>query len=226
MKQALDFLARLAENNDRAWFDAHRAEYKRVQQHFREFVAALIDGIAAFDPSVAGLSVADCTYRINRDTRFSADKSPYKTHLGGFICPHGKKSGYAGYYFHLEPEESGWFGGSALVAGTYAFEPPVLRSIREEILDNGADFARAIASAEGFTLCRENTLKRTPTGFPAGTPYDDLLRLKDFNLLRGIDGGFLTADDLLRRTLDEFRKTQPFIAILNRAIRYAHEEMM
>lgn len=226
MKEVLDFLELLRDHNDREWFDAHRADYKRAQQRFNDFVAGLIEGIAAFDPEVRGLTVHDCTYRINRDTRFSADKSPYKTHMGGFVCPHGKKSGYAGYYFHLEPPQVGWLGGCSLWAGSYMPESPVLRSIREEIFDNGAEFVRSIEAAEGFTLSRDESLKRTPTGFPSGSPYDDLLKLKHYNLVRPMDDAFLAADDLLERTVEAFRQTQPFIAILNRAIRYAHEEMM
>lgn len=225
MVEVLDFLTRLQANNDRTWFDAHRAEYKRVKQTFDSFVTGLIEGIAAFDPSVGGLTVRDCTYRINRDTRFSNDKSPYKTYMGGFIAPHGKKSGYAGYYFHIEPKSSDWLG-CCLCAGSYMPEGAVLRSIREEIFDNGADFVRTVEQAEGFSLGRESMLKRTPAGFPSGTPYDELLRLKQYNIWQKIDEKFLAADNLLERTLTEFRKTQPFIATLNRAIQYAYEEMM
>lgn len=74
------------------------------------FTAKAIDGIAAFDPSVRGLTVKDCTWRIYRDTRFSPDKTPYKTHMGAFVAPRGKKGGYSGYYFHVEPvwDERSW----------------------------------------------------------------------------------------------------------------------
>ena len=79
MVELVEFLAQVRENNNREWFTAHKEEYKAVDKRLKEFAAKLIQGIAAFDPSVAGLTVADCTYRIYRDIRFSYDKSPYKT---------------------------------------------------------------------------------------------------------------------------------------------------
>ena len=106
-----------------------------------------------------------------------------------------------------------------------SIEPTVLRSIREEVLDNGAQIEAAIRKAKGFRLCSGNRLKRVPTGFPADSPYAEMLKLKDFYLEQPIAEEFLLAPDLLERTVEQFRRTQPFIAILNRAIRYAHEEM-
>ena len=110
MKQVVEFLTLLHENNDKAWFDSHKEMYKRALSCFEVFTAKLIDGIAAFDPSVRGLTVKDCTWRIYRDTRFSPDKTPYKTHMGAFVAPRGKKGGYSGYYFHVEPvwDERSW----------------------------------------------------------------------------------------------------------------------
>ena len=83
----------------------------------------------------------------------------------------------------------------------------------------------AIRKAKGFAIVEENKLKRVPTGFPADSEYAEMLKLKDFYIAKKITEEFLLSDDLLERTLAEFRRTQPFIAILNRAIRYAHEEM-
>ena len=102
----------------------------------------------------------------------------------------------------------------------------VLRSVREEILDNGAEIAAAIRKAKGFGIVEENKLKRVPTGFPADSEYAEMLKLKDFYIAKRITEEFLLSDDLLERTLAEFRRTQPFIAILNRAVQFAYEEMM
>ena len=145
MKEVVDFLRRLKENNNREWFNAHKAEYRRADSTFKEFAAALIDGISSFDGSVGGLTLADCTYRIYRDTRFSPDKSPYKTHMGVFVAPHGKKAGYAGYYFHLDPNE-----GSLMYAGLYMPVPIVVRSVGEAMSEDGGTQARRVAPSEGF----------------------------------------------------------------------------
>lgn len=225
MREILDFLRRLHDNNDREWFDAHRAEWGGVKRRIASLAERLIDGIASFDASVRGLRVQDCTYRIARDTRFSADKSPYKEWVGIFVAPHGKKSGYAGYYLHIAPCGDRIVGGHMLISGLYCPDSVLLRSLRDEILDNGAQLRQTVLEAEGFRLNRDNVLKRTPVGYPAGSEFDDLLRLKDFCLEQPVAEEFLLADDLVERAVGEFRRTQPFIEILNRAVQYANEEM-
>lgn len=226
MREVIDFFRRLHDNNTREWFDANRAEWTRVKGRFADFTGQLIDGIASFDPTVRGLRPQDCTYRIARDTRFSNDKSPYKTYIGAYIAPKGKKSGFAGYYFHIEPCADSLVGCNLLSAGLYCPEPTVLRSVREEILDNGAEIGTAVGKARGFRLYEGNKLKRIPTGFPADSEYAEMLKLKDFYLEQPITEEYLLTPDLLERTVEEFRRTQPFIAILNRAVQYAYDEMM
>ena len=226
MKQVIAFLRELHDNNNREWFDAHRAEWKRVKTRFAGFTEQLIDGISAFDPSGRGLRVQDCTYRIARDARFSPDKTPYKEYIGAYIAPGGKKSGYAGYYFHVEPDTGeGSTYGHMLAVGLYCPEPVVLRSVRDEIFDNGAEVERTIREADAFTLCRDNTLRRTPKGYPSGSAYDELLRLRELLLERRLTERELLDDGLLERTLEAFRQTQPFVALLNRAVQFAYEEM-
>jgi len=225
MEEILDFLSRLDDNNDREWFDAHRKEWVHVKTRVAGLAEALIEGIASFDPSVRGLRVQDCTYRIARDTRFSADKSPYKNWIGIFVAPHGKKSGYAGYYFHIAPKSDRLVGEHMLISGLYCPEPIVLRSVREEILDNGVGMVSAIEAAAGFRLNTNNKLKRAPTGFPADHKFVELLKHKDWCIEKPIDERFLLADDLVGRIVAEFRRTHPFIELLNRAVQYAYEEM-
>ena len=170
---------------------------------------------------MAGLTVADCTYRIYRDIRFSHDKRPFKEWIGIFVAPHGKKGGYAGYYLHFEA--SGCF----LFAGSHCPEPVVLKSIREEILDNGDAILAAVAASNGFTLIRDNSLKRTPKDFPTGHKHDELLRLKDFGIEKPIDISQFESDDaLLAAVLNDFQSTYTLVDILNRAVNYAYEEMM
>lgn len=225
MEEVLDFLRRLSDNNDREWFDAHRAEWTHVKGLWADFTAELIEGVASFDPSVRGLRPQDCTYRIARDTRFSADKRPYKSWLGTFIAPHGKKSGYAGYYFHVEPVGDGLLGNHLLAAGAVCIEPTVLRSIREEVLDHGDELTESIRRARGFRLDTTNRLKRVPTGFPAESEHADLLKQKDYCLEKRVSEEFVLSDGLPERLVEEFRHTKPFLDQLNRAIRYACEEM-
>lgn len=219
-------MRRLNANNDREWFDAHRSEWLSVKGRIADYTERLIEGIAGFDPSVGNLRVQDCTYRIARDTRFSPDKSPYKNWIGIFVAPEGKHSGYAGYYLHIAPSGDRLLGRHMLSSGLYCPEGAVLRSIRDEIFDNGAEVLDAIEAARGFSLSQANRLKRVPRGYPADSEYAELLKNKDFYLQKPIDENFLLADDLVERIVEEFRRTHPFVELTNRAVRYAFEEMM
>ena len=145
--------------------------------------------------------------------------------MGIFIAPHGKKAGYAGYYLHIAPNGDRLLGQHMLVSGLYCPEPVVLRSVREEILDNGRELLQNIRKAHGFELDRSNVLKRTPVGFPADSEYDALLRQKDFCIEKSISEDFLLAGNLVDRVVEEFRHTAPFVAQLNRAVQYAYDEM-
>lgn len=226
MDRVINFLKVLRENNNKEWFDLHRSEWKDVQGIFNIFIEGLIEGISSFDLSVKGLSVRDCTYRINRDTRFSHDKTPYKTHIGAYIAPNGKKSGYAGYYFHLEPGGDGFIGESLLSSGLYMPEPVILRSIRDEIFDNGAELLKSIDNSNGFSLNHDSKLKRTPKGYLTASEFDDILKLKSFFVQKPMTNSFLLSENLLENTLREFETTTPFLAILNRAVKFGYEEMM
>ena len=94
------FLKDLSANNNREWFNEHRSEYEVARAEFDNFLATVIARISLFDETIRGIQPKDCTYRIYRDTRFSADKTPYKIHFGGYINAKGKKSDHCGYYVH------------------------------------------------------------------------------------------------------------------------------
>ncbi len=223
MKTVISFLSDLYAHNDRPWFEANKGRYREALDAFNAFAERLIAAIGGFDPATRGLKLADCTYRIYRDVRFSHDKSPYKTHMGVYVCPGGKKSGNAGYYFHVEPQSAAgpiYF----LTAGLYMPEPRFLKSIREEMVDNSEGFLATIRQAEGFTINEENKLKRTPTGFPAATPMDEYLKLKDVYLERFIDEKTLLRADLAEWAAAEYARTYPFNALLNKAVDFAREE--
>ncbi len=233
MKDILDFLRDLGANNNREWFVANKPRYKACEAVFNDFAAELLAAVGEFDPAVRGLTLRDITYRIYRDTRFSKDKTPYKTHFGTYICPGGKKSGNAGYYFHIQPvADEGDFGypgegpNHLLDAGIYMPEPEILRSVRDEIFDNGAAVLAAIRPAErvGFALDMSNSLKRTPTGFPVGSEWDNYLKLKDLHVTKPVDEAYILAPNLARRAAADFQKTYEFVSLVQRAVRFAHEE--
>ena len=220
MKQVLRFLHSLSLHNDRTWFEAHKADYLKAKGTVASLAERLIAGIRSFDDSIGPLSVSDCTYRIYRDVRFSKDKSPYKTHMGIFVNRGGKKSGYSGYYFHIDGS-----GNHLLAVGNYFTEPRVLKVLREDIELGGGDFRRILEGlAPGLALETESALKKVPKGFPADSPDAEFFKLRDFCLVQNLDDSFILSPDLSDRLLAIFQTAKPFLDYVNRAIDYCREE--
>lgn len=221
MKQVLNFLNDIRDNNNREWFVVHRSEFDEATAVFSKFVEQLIDGIRAFDPTVIGLKPKDCMFRFYRDIRFSPNKMPFKNHFGAYICQQGRKSPYAGYYFHIEPKDSGYLDGHLLASGLYGPQPNVLKSVREEIMLNGASFVAAAKEATGFILEDSQALKKVPRGFPTDSPWAEYLKLKNPSVYKSIDDDYLLSDALLENTLVAFSRTVNFNNWLNKAVEYA-----
>lgn len=223
MEQIISFLQALYENNNKPWFDAHREQYQQVRGKFNELALQLIDGVRKFDSNVGPLTLQDCTYRINRDIRFSQDKSPYKTHFGVFVAPQGKKSGYCGYYFHIGVAEGeNYPDGHMLGIGDYICDPKALKILREDIDAGNGDFHSIVQSADSrLYLDTEGSLKRVPNGFPSGTVNDRYLKLKNFCLCYKPDRNFIMDRNLVQNVLDIFKSGKPFVDYVNRAITYS-----
>ena len=219
MREILDFLQDLSENNDRTWFEANRERYKQVKSRMDEVAAELIEAVAEFDPTVEGVRVKDATYRIYRDTRFTKDKSPYKTWFGVYVCPHGKKSGLSGYYMHVEPDQNHYM----LCTGAYCPTPGEIKSVREEIMTEGDAFIETILSAEGFDVDWSSALKRMPQGWSAEDAHSEFYRLRNFLLVKLVDKEYFLRPDAIRCAAEDLRCTMPFNDTLNRAIEYARE---
>jgi uncharacterized protein (TIGR02453 family) len=219
MKDIISFLEDLAANNDRAWFEANRDRYKAVKSRMDAVAKDFIEAIAAFDPSVEGVQVKDATYRIYRDTRFTKDKSPYKTWFGVYVCPRGKRSGLSGYYMHVEPDQNHYM----LCTGAYCPTAGEIKSVREEIMTEGDAFVETIRQAEGFDIDWSTAYKRMPQGWSAEDPHSEYYRLRNFLLVKLIDRDFVLSDDFISRAADQMSRTRPFNDTLNRAIEYARE---
>lgn len=224
MKNVIAFLSDISIHNDREWFEANRTRYQEALAEFNTLAGQLIEGIGQFDPATRGLAPKDCTYRIYRDVRFSPDKRPYKTYMGCYVCPGGKKSEHAGYYFHVEPRTDAGTAAYFLTAGLYMPESKILKSVRDEIVDNSEGFLAAIRQAKGFFINEERKLTRTPKGFSSGSPVEDYLRLKDICLEQAMDEKTLSRTDLAEWAVGEFKKAHAFNDLLNRAVDFAKEE--
>ena len=226
MKEILTFLRDLAANNNRPWFQANRSRYDEVRAHYENIVRSLLVRIAQFDPSIAHLDVKDCTYRIYRDTRFSADKSPYKRHLGTFISARGKQSYHAGYYLHLEPakeDDNGEYGfnGCFAVGGTWYLPSKILKEVRMSILEDTTTFRSIVENAEfrrTFPTVGYELLKTMPKGFPKDFPHPEWLRPKVYSCGHQLSEDFFLSPHWLDDLAHIFQISKPFIDFLNDTI--------
>ena len=223
MEDVITFLNKILVNNNRPWFQENKNLYLKAQDQINKIAVELINGISKFDSSINNLTINDCTYRIYRDIRFSPDKRPYKTHMGIYVCPQGKKSGLAGYYLHFEAEGAEYLGLNGLYTGMYNPDKESLKSIREDICYDGASFEDAIKKAKNFTLDTSCSLSKTPKDFPKNTPYDYLLRLKQYNLIQAMPKEMLFSRHMIEWVLEEFKTSLDFNTLLNKAALFARE---
>lgn len=188
----LQFLRNLQKNNNRDWFNDNKTFYQEAQQDVISFVEKLIEEIAAFDEEVGKLDAKKSLFRIYRDTRFSKDKSPYKTNFGASLGM-GKGGQVSGYYLHIEP------GKSFLAGGVYMPESSVLKKVRQEISAFGEEF-KLILENDDFRnyfrgLSVEDKLKKVPQGFENDDKMAEFLKLKHFVVTHPVSDEQLLADD-------------------------------
>jgi len=212
----LKFLKDLKKNNNKSWFDANRKRYDEAKKDFELFIQQVIDLHGKKDKTISSLKAKECLFRINRDIRFSNDKTPYKTNFGASINKGGKKAfSTAGYYFHLEPGEA-FVGG-----GIYQPMPEELRKVRQEIDYNFKEFKNIIGSKKFKSVygdldkSNEFLLSRVPKGYEADNPAADYLRLKSYIAFEHITDSDLTSKTLVKKAADAFQTLQPFIDFVN-----------
>jgi uncharacterized protein (TIGR02453 family) len=217
-QSTLKFLKDLKKNNNKPWFDAHRGEYDNAKQDFANFIQSVIDRHSKTDKSISSLKAKDCIFRINRDIRFSKDKTPYKTNMGASINKGGKKSVFGGYYFHCEPGES-FVGG-----GLWVPMPPDLKKVRQEI-DYCFDEFKKIISSSKFKkvygeLYREEdvSLSKVPHGFEKDNPAADYIKLKSFLAMKKLNEKDILSKDLVKQTVEAFEALNPLLQFINRAL--------
>ena len=217
MEHVLPFLKKLKKNNNKVWFDANRSSYEAVKKEAEQLVRDLVARFGRTEAAIAQLTPKDCMFRINRDVRFTKDKSPYKTNMGIALTSGGKKSPLAGYYLHLEP------GASFVGGGLWMPQPPVLAAVRQEIDYQFSDLQSILRSArfrkqygdlyKGDDVC----LSRVPKGYEADNPAADYLRLKSFLAMHPLGDEELGSAKLANIVVNAFVALKPLVDFLNRA---------
>ena len=217
-KESLVFLEDLKNNNNREWFHENKKRYDVFKKDYHHITQLFLDAMKPLDANLEFLEVKNCTFRINRDIRFSKDKSPYKTNLGIWMPAGPKGLNCAGYYVHIE-NENGFIAG-----GLHSPEPNDLKKIRKEIvffyedLDaiiNQKDFKKEF---NGFDITESNSLKTPPRGFDKEHPAINYLKLKSFTVSQNYDSTLVTQEDFVKNTAKKLIILKPLIEFLNRGL--------
>jgi uncharacterized protein (TIGR02453 family) len=215
MEIIMAFLQDLKNNNNRDWFQANKARYEEAKSEFEIIVSEIIKGISNFDNDIGLLKPNDCLFRIYRDVRFSKNKDPYKINMGAAFSKGGRKSRYAGYYLHVEPDNS-FIGG-----GKWQPEPDVLKSIRYEIYQSPKEFKKIIENKKFVNIFGKmsgDKLKLPPKGFPQDFEEIELIKFKSYIAGATIPVNQLSQTNITPFVVDAFRQMKPFIGFLNKCV--------
>ncbi len=217
--RTIKFLQDLRKNNNKEWLEANRSSYIQGKDDFENFISTLIGETWKFDAGIKGQEAKKATFRLNRDIRFSNDKTPYKTNMGASINRGGKKSIFAGYYFHLEPGGASFAGG-----GLWMPEAAELKKIRQEIDYSFDEFKKIINNKDfkkhygKFDIEEGMKLVNIPKGYDKDNPAAEYLKHKSFVASKPFSDKELSSRDLKTKTIAAFKALKPLIDFLNRAM--------
>jgi uncharacterized protein (TIGR02453 family) len=214
--QALTFLRGLARNNDREWFNPRKAVFEaELKEPMLELIRKVTDAMADFAPDFMR-PAEKCLFRIYRDTRFSANKAPYKTHVAAWWSHQGmEKTSGAGYYLQIDAKEV------ILAAGAYMPEKDQLAAIRHWLLEHHAEFRKVLQTAairKAFVEFEGNPLVRAPKGFPCEHPGMDLIRCRQWGLAATLPAAEALKPGIAATVIRHFRLAAPVVDALNTPI--------
>lgn len=210
--KVFDFLRQLTKNNNREWFTENKILYTESQENLVLFLEDLIKEMSEFDPELEKIDAKKSLFRIYRDTRFSKDKTPYKTNFGASLGM-GKGSQKGGYYLHLEP------GKSFIAGGIYMPESSVLKTLRKEISLYGKEFLNILNEKEFKKyfpeLDQDDKLKKVPQGFEKEDPMAEYLKLKSFIVVYNLSDKEIQDKNASKNLAKIFNAMKPLNDFLN-----------
>ncbi|MCM1033895.1 MAG: DUF2461 domain-containing protein [Odoribacter sp.] len=210
----IPFLEELSLNNNRPWFQAHKDEYERVRAGWLASLDRFIAACSQWEPAYGRHTAAECSYRIYRDTRFSPDKTPYKTYFSAALSPRGRKSAMAGIYISagIDPQNNGIWG------GLWCPDAAALRKMRHAIVDNIEEWEEIISSPQLEKLfpgwCGK-TLKTIPKGWERDHPQAIYLRMLDYGKEHTVDRDFWSDYSWPERAAEIARPLKPLLDFIN-----------
>jgi uncharacterized protein (TIGR02453 family) len=217
-KKILGFLKELALNNNKTWYNDHKDHYKVLKTEFHDWLTQVAAVIAMFDSRVRDHLDHKKTikvFRLQRDTRFSKGKDPYKLNFGGTISAGGMEAGYPGYYLHIEP------GNCFIAGGLYMPPKEKLAAIRDKMLANPKKIRTILADKKLQKtfggLSTDGDLKTAPRGYDKEDPNVDLLRHKHFILYKSLKDAEVFKPDFMKQALDMYKTMEPLNEYLAKA---------
>lgn len=216
--KTIEFLQWLADFNDKKFFDLYRPLYDDIRKEFVTFTKNLIASISKFDDTIEGVQSKECIFRINRDTRFWPDKTPYKTNLGTNIAMWWKKTSLAGYYVHIQPKWESFFG-----SGIYMASTQTARAIRDAIYKNFPEFKKIITgkkfkAAFGDIYSYHEPLKVLPKEYDKKHPSLKYLQMRDRLVIVPLKDKDVLAPDFEKKMLELSKLAYPFNNFLNKVV--------
>ena len=213
----IDFLKALQNNNNKPWFDENRKIYEAAKENIQNLTGKLIPAIAEFDDAIGSLQIKDCIFRINRDVRFSKNKTPYKTNMAISFSRGGKKANVAGYYLNCEP------GKSYAAGGFYSPLPIELGKIRQEIDYNFDEWEKLMQAKEFKKYFPEGidgieSLIRPPKGYTEDNPAITYLKMKHFIVSKPFTDEEIQSKTLVKDVAKVFEAIKPLLDFLNRSV--------
>ncbi len=215
MKATLAFLKDLAANNQRDWFQANKKAYDQSRSEIVQLCSDVIQELANFDHSVIDIVPTKAVFRIYRDTRFSANKTPYKNNQGFWLTPGNVKDSIAGYYVHIQPGES------FVAAGIYMPLSPELNAIRQELNFNHSDLRKILDKKvfrETWGDLMDDKLKSMPRGFEKDHPAADLLKYKSFVVSQKLSDKEIVSAEIAKKIAETLSIGIPLVKFINEAI--------
>lgn len=217
-KEAVQFFEDLVANNNKEWMHANIKRYENFKKDYHSYINSILAEMKPLDPTLDPLEVKNCTFRINRDIRFSKDKSPYKTNIGVWLTQNKNSKNAPGYYIHFEK------GNSFIAGGCWCPEPGELKQIRKEIAFFYDDL-EAIVSDKKFksefgTMSHDekNTLKKAPKDFEANHPAIEFLKMKSFTASEKIDDTLFLDKNFSKIIAQKLIVLKPMNDFLRRAL--------
>lgn len=217
-KDAIQFISDLAANNSTEWMHANKKRYESYKKDYHSFIDSILTEMKRLDDSLEPLEIKNCTFRINRDIRFSKDKSPYKTNIGVWMTTNKSRKNSSGYYIHFEK------GNSFIAGGIWCPESNDLKKIRREIAFFYDDLEKIVNETsfkkefKEITRTNDVVLKSAPKDYESHHPAIEFLKLKSFTCSQKIEDTLFLENDFSKKIAPRLITLKPLNHFLNRAL--------